>query len=92
MIISFGHKELKKFFDHGDTTKIPKDHIKKLRLLLANLNAATKIENMNLPGLALHKLHGTKEGFWSVKVNGNWRLIFRFDNGDAYDVDYMDYH
>lgn len=47
---------------------------------------------MNLPGIALHKLHGDKANFWAVSINGNWRLIFRFENGDAYDVDYLDYH
>ena len=92
MIKTFSHKGLRNFFDNGDSTKIQNGHAKKLRLLLANLNAATRVENMNLPSLALHKLHGNKEGFWSIKVNGNWRLIFRFNNGDAFDVDYIDYH
>ena len=92
MIKTFSHKGLNNFFNNGDTTKIQSDHIKKLRLLMANLNAATKIENMNLPGLGLHKLQGNMKDFWSIKINENWRLIFRFSNGDAYDVDYLDYH
>jgi len=92
MIKTFSHKGLNNFFNNGDTTRIQSDHIKKLRLLLANLNAATKLENMNLPGLGLHKLQGNMKDFWSIKINGNWRLIFRFSNGDAYDVDYLDYH
>jgi proteic killer suppression protein len=92
MIKTFSHKGLKNFFTNGDGSKIQTDHIKKLRLLLANLNASTQLENMNLPGLALHKLQCNKDGFWSVRINGNWRLIFRFDGGDAYDVDYIDYH
>ena len=70
MINSFRHKGLNNFFNNGDTTKIQIDHIKKLRLLLANLNAATKIENMNLPGLGLHKLQGPMKEFWSIKING----------------------
>ncbi|KAJ6645171.1 Resolvase [Pseudolycoriella hygida] len=65
------HKGLSNFFNYGDTTKIQSDHIKKLRLLLANLNAATKVENMNLPGLGLHKLQGNMKDFWSVKINGS---------------------
>lgn len=92
MIKSFSHKGLSSFFYSGDTTKIQNAHIKKLRLLIANLNATTEVENMNLPGLGLHKLQGNMKDFWSVKINGNWRLIFRFNDGDAYDVDYLDYH
>ena len=71
MIKTFSHKCLNNFFNNGDTTKIQSDHIKKLRLLLANLNAATKVENMNLPGLGLHKLQGNMKDFWSIKINGN---------------------
>jgi proteic killer suppression protein len=92
MIKAFRHKGLSNFFINGDTAKIQSDHVKKLRLLLANLNAATNIENMNLPGLNLHKLQGNMKDFWSIKINGNWRLVFRFNNGDADEVDYLDYH
>ena len=92
MIKTFRHKGLSNFFINGDTAKIQSDHVKKLRLLLANLNAATNIENMNLPGLNLQKLQGNMKDFWSIKINGNWRLVFRFNNGDADEVDYLDYH
>lgn len=92
MIVTFKHKGLKEFFDRGITSKISTNHLNKIRLIIANLNAATEIKNMNLPGLNLHKLQGDKKDFWSLKIDGNWRLIFRFEKGNAYDVDYVDYH
>ena len=55
-------------------------------------NENQNIRDMNFPGSNLHKLSGDREGFWSVSVSGNWRVIFRFEDGDAYDVDYLDYH
>ena len=58
----------------------------------ARLNASTSPEDMNLPGLRLHPLKGNLEGFWSVTVQANWRIIFRFEAGHAIDVDYLDYH
>lgn len=92
MIESIRHKGLKFFFEKGNTSKLQQAHLSKLRRLLARLHAATVIEDMQFPGSGLHKLSGNYEGFHSVVVNGNYRLIFRFRNGNAYDVDYLDYH
>ena len=64
----------------------------RLRLILARLDASAEPEDMNLPGLGLHPLKGSFKGFWSVSISGNWRVIFRFENGNAADVDYLDYH
>ena len=92
MIESFKHKGLKFFFEKGDFSKIKSIHRKRIRLILTLLHAASDIKDMNFPGSDLHALKGEKQGFWSVRVSGNWRIIFRFENSNAYDVDYIDYH
>ena len=90
--MNFKHKGLHNFFFYGKTEKINPKHVKKLRLILAKLNTAIHVSDMNFPGAELHQLKGEKKGFWAVSVNGNWRIIFRFENEYAYDVDYVDYH
>ncbi|MBJ7275880.1 type II toxin-antitoxin system RelE/ParE family toxin [Marinobacter salarius] len=92
MIRSFKHKGLAKFFKSGSTAGIQATHAKRLRLILGRLNAATAANDMDLPGLRLHELKGDRSGMWSVTVSGNWRVTFRFDNGDAEVVNYEDYH
>lgn len=92
MIRSFKHKGLAKFFKSGSTAGIQAAHAKKLRLILGRLNAASYAKDMNLPGLRLHELSGNRVGIWSVTVSGNWRVTFRFEDGDAEIVDYEDYH
>jgi proteic killer suppression protein len=92
VIRSFRHKGLKKLFEIGDSSKIKQDHGKRLRIILTFLNEAHVLEDINFPGSDSHQLKGDKEGFWTVKVSGNWQVIFRFEDGDAYDVDYLDYH
>lgn len=92
MIKSFKHKGLKKFFERGDCSGIQSKHEKKLRLQLAALDTATIIEDMDLPGYNLHPLKGQRKDCWSIVVNGNWRITFEFENGDAYIVNYEDYH
>jgi proteic killer suppression protein len=92
MIRSFKHKGLRRYFEVGDASKLQHTHIKRIRLILTALDAATHIDAMAFPGSNLHPLKGSKRGFWAVSVSGNWRLVFRFESGDAYDVDYLDYH
>jgi proteic killer suppression protein len=92
VIKSFAHKGLEKFFTEGGKAGIQADHQKKLRLILALLNEAININDMRFPGSNLHKLKGDKKEYWPVKVNGNWRITFCFEEGDAYVVDYQDYH
>lgn len=92
MIKSFTHKGLWKFFETASTAGIQAKHAPKLRLILSALDAAESVEQMGLPGLRLHPLKGARRGQWSVTVSGNWRVIFRFEDGDAYVVDYLDYH
>ncbi len=92
MIQSFKHKGLQNYFEEGDFSKIQPAHRKKIRLILSLLNAATEIRDMNFPGSNLHKLTGDLDKFWSVSVSGNWRIIFVLEDGDAFEVDYLDYH
>jgi proteic killer suppression protein len=68
------------------------EHLTKVRNILARLDAAGSVEDMNLPGFNLHPLKGLYQGFWAVTVRANWRVIFRFVEGHAFDVDYLDYH
>ena len=92
MIKSFEHKGLQAFFETGSKAGIQPHHVPKLARQLARLSAAKGPEDMNLPGWRLHPLVGSLTGHYSVSVNGNWRLTFRFDGGDAVLVDYQDYH
>ena len=92
MIRSFVHKGLEKFFLHGSKSGIQAKHAPRLRLILGRLNASTRPEDMNLPGLSLHQLVGERAGIWSVKVSGNWRVTFRFVGEHAEVVNYEDYH
>ena len=92
MIRRFEHKGLQAFFETGSKAGIQPHHAPKLARLLARLHAAKVPEDMNLPGWRLHPLVGSLAGHYSVFVNGNWRLTFRFDDGDAVLVDYQDYH
>lgn len=93
MIRSFRHKGLKRLFEKADERGVPAQLARKLSNILSFLNAAAyPDEAAPLPGLRLHRLKGAKEGAWSITVTGNWRVIFRFEKGDAYDVDFVDYH
>jgi len=92
MVASFKHRGLKRLFDSGTPRGIQASQAKKIRLILARLNASVQPQDMNLPGLYLHELTGKRKGTWSVRVSGNWRITFRFEGPDAYDVDLEDYH
>ena len=92
MIKSFKHKGLKHFFEEGNAKGIQSKHQKRLRLQLSALDTAQVIEDMDLPGYGLHQLKGERKGCWSIIVNGNWRLTFEFIEGDAYIINYEDYH
>lgn len=92
MIKSFAHKGLEKFFKTGSTAGIQAKHATRLRLMLSFLNRAKTAQDMNLPGYRLHPLKGDMRSLWSVTVNANWRMTFRFEDGHAYVVNYVDYH
>jgi proteic killer suppression protein len=92
MIRNIRHKGLEKFYNEDETRGIQPAHVKRVRQILTRLDYARTIQDMDAPGLRLHPLKGEYKGFWAVSVSGNWRVIFRFEEGDAFDVDYVDYH
>lgn len=92
VIMSFDHKGLEKFFYDGDKRGIQPAHAQKIADILDRLDASVTVQDMNYPGSNLHQLRGRLKGIWSVKVSGNWRITFKFIDGNAYVVDYMDYH
>ena len=92
MIESFRHKGLRALYESANRQKVPAAHAEKIRRILARLNEASKVQDMGLPGFKLHPLKGERTGTWSVWVSGNWRITFRFENGNAFDVDLIDYH
>jgi proteic killer suppression protein len=92
VIRSFVHKGLQRFWETESTAGIQAKHAKRLTVILSHLHRSVAVQDMDLPGLRLHPLKGNKKGLWAVSVSGNWRLVFRFENGDAYVVDYLDYH
>jgi toxin HigB-1 len=92
MIRSFRHLGLERFFHSGSKAGIQPKHAARLGIQLFALNRAKSAKDMDAPGWNLHPLHGELLGNWSIKVNGNWRLIFAFEGEDAVLVDYRDYH
>ena len=92
MIASFKHRGLKRLYELGDRSRIGADLINKVENILATLDAADTPQSLDLPGYRLHPLKGSRKGFWAVTVRANWRIIFRFENGDAFDVELVDYH
>lgn len=92
MIKSFKHKGLQAYFETGSKKGIQAKHANKLRMQLAALDTAQSIEDMDIPGYRLHPLKGKRKNIWSITVNGNWRITFEFEHGDAYIVNYEDYH
>lgn len=92
MIKKFKHKGLKKLFESGKVTGIQPQHETKLKGILALLETADTLEDMDLPGLNLHELKGNRKETYAVKVSGNWRVTFKISDGEVSDVDYEDYH
>ena len=89
-IKGFRHKGIERFFTSGNKSGIQAQHADRLRLILGRLNVSTSARDMNLPGLDLHELRGSRKGTWAVRVNGNWRVTFTCGGKDV--VDYEDYH
>ncbi len=92
MILSFKHRGLKRLFERGDRSLISADILHRVENILSALDAAEAPQALDLPGYRLHQLKGDRRGFWSVTVRANWRIIFRCENGDALDVELVDYH
>ena len=92
MIRSIRHKGLKRLYEGDDPHGVIAVHVVKIRDILVRLDAARTMSDMDMPGFRLHTLKGEFKGFWAVTVRANWRVIFRFVDPDAFDVDYVDYH
>ena len=92
MIKSFRHRGLKRLYEKGDASKLPAEQLKGIEDVLAHLDVAGKPSDMNFPGYRLHRLKGDLKDVWSVGNSGNWRMTFRFEDGDAFDVHLVDYH
>lgn len=86
------HKGLRTFFETGATAGIQVAHKTRLKIILQRLNAAIKADDLNLPGMRFHPLKEKEKEYFSVSVNGNWRVIYKFEGNDAILVDYLDYH
>ena len=92
MIRSFRHRGLKRLYERGDRSRVRADQAARLAVALADLDDARRPSDIDLPGYRLHPLKGDLKMFWSIAISGNWRIIFRFDDGDVHDVDLVDYH
>jgi proteic killer suppression protein len=92
MIKSFRHRGLQRLYERGDRSRINPTLVDKVETALGLLDVAETPAAVNLPGYRLHPLRGDLRGFWSIRVSGNWRLIFRFDDRNVCDVDLVDYH
>jgi proteic killer suppression protein len=91
MIRLIRHKGLSRLYSEDDSRGVIAEHADKLRDILARLDASATVMDMELPGFKLHPLKGQARGFWAVTVRANWRVIFRFEEGDVTDVNYVDY-
>lgn len=92
MIVSFRHRGLKRLYETGDGRKISPLQLEKVGLILADLDAADTIAHLRRPGYRLHQLQGQLAGCHAIDVSGNWRIVFRFEEGRVHDVDLVDYH
>ena len=92
MIRTLRHRGLKRLHERGDPSKLRADQMERIGIALADLNAAKTPPDLDLPGYRLHPLKGDLKGFWSIRISANWRIIFRFEDGDACEVDLIDYH
>ncbi|GGH07804.1 type II toxin-antitoxin system RelE/ParE family toxin [Mucilaginibacter phyllosphaerae] len=92
MIETIRNKGLKLYYEDGNGAKLPHDQLAKITRVLSALDAISSEDDIKQLGLGVHKLTGNLKDFWSIKVNANYRIIFRFDDGNVFDLDYIDYH
>jgi proteic killer suppression protein len=92
MIRRLRHRGSKRLYERDDSRGLDARHLEKILRILARLDQASEPDHMDLPGFRLHPLKGERAGFWSVTVQSNWRIVFRFEDGDVTDVDFLDYH
>ncbi len=92
MIGSFRDRRLKRYYARGDARLLPADMLARIRSILARLDIADSIDDLRLHSYRLHPLKGKLKGYWSITVKANWRIVFRFRDGNALDVELIDYH
>ena len=92
MIASFRHKGLQRFYEDDEPRRLPPEMAARIREILTALEAAASLSALDRPTFRLHPLKGRLKGFWAVTVRANWRIIFRFEDGRAFDLDFVDYH
>lgn len=92
MLKTFKHKGLEAFFTEGNRRLLNPQHTERIKRILDLLDDAAKVEELNIPGYGLHSLKGDRKSEWSMKVSGNWRITFRFEDSHAFDVNLEDYH
>lgn len=92
VIRTLRHRGLKRLYERGDRRRLRPDQVARISSVLSALDVASKPSDLSLPRYRIHPLKGDLEGYWSISVSGNWRIVFRFRNGDVYDVDLVDYH
>ena len=92
MIRRFRHRGLKRLYERDDRSGVNAAHVARLERILTLLDVAQRPADIDLPGYRLHPLKGERKGEWSISVSGNWRVTFRFDEGDVTDLNYEDYH
>ncbi len=92
MITSIRHKGLLQFYETGNSSKLPSEHVRKINRILDQLDALTSEQDIVTMGNGVHKLSGDLNDFWAIKITPNYRIIFRFEAGEVLDVDYLDYH
>jgi toxin HigB-1 len=92
MIRTFKNKAVERLFREGKVKGVPKELEKRIRVRLEVIDSAEVIDDIRIPGYDLHELKGDRKGTWSIKVSGNWRITFNFENKDAYDIELEDYH
>ena len=92
MIESFRHRGLKRLYQHNDRSGIGSTMLRRVEEILSILDVTEAITELDIPGYRLHPLTGPLKGYWSVRVTGNWRIVFRFEDGAVWDVDLLDYH
>ncbi len=92
MILGFRHRGLKRLYERGDRSKVSPQLVEQVEDILGLLDMAKEPGDMDLPGYRLHRLRGNLRGFWSITVSGNWRIVFRIEGGNAFDIDLIDYH
>jgi len=92
MIASFKHKGLQALFLDKDQRKLPPDLVERIEMILGIIAVSEVLDDIRMPTLRLHPLKGDRKGYWAVTVRANWRITFRFEQGHAWEVDFVDYH